>query len=73
MIQNRNLIKARCGQLRLKFNRKAGRWLMTGGKYGEHCIYEPCYNTRTNAHWFGYCQNNGHKPNAADNCPAELS
>lgn len=60
-------IVSRCDKLRLWTD--GSKWKMTGGKYGEHAIYEPCYNARVHAHWFGYCQNNGAKPNAADNCP----
>ena len=67
MTTTRTKIVAKCESLRLKTN--GDKWEMTGGKFGSHVIYEPCYNNRVHAHWFGYCQNNGAKPNAADNCP----
>ena len=36
-------------------------WIMSGGKWGAHRLYEPCYNERVVAHWQGYCFNNGVK------------
>lgn len=65
-------IAARCGPLRLWRTKKdAGgdMWEMKGGKFGPHTIYAACYSARVHSHWFGYCENNGQKPNAADNCP----
>jgi len=62
-------IMARCGNLRLWFHPVRTQWTMTGGTYGEHAIYEPCYNDRVHAHWDGYCVNNGHKHVTVDQMP----
>ena len=50
---------AKSGPLKLHVMNE--RWMMSGGKYGGHAIYEPCYNERVAAHWQGYCVNNGVK------------
>lgn len=55
----RNRIAAKCGNLRLWFNRHTSAWNMTGGQWGTHRIYETSFNERVNAHWKGYAANNG--------------
>ena len=46
---------------KLKLTQKDNRWTMTGGKWGPHGLYEPCFNHRVSAHWEGYMTNNGIK------------
>jgi len=62
-------IKAKAGKLILQFDDKKEQWIMSGGQFGNHAICAPnCYNDRVNAHWTGYCLNNGIKINV-DNMP----
>lgn len=56
------VVKTRYGKLELLFNSITNHWKMTGGAYGSHGLYEPCYNERVSAHWLGYIVNNGLTP-----------
>jgi hypothetical protein len=46
--------------IKLQYDTNNNQWIMTGGKYGQHSIYEPpVFNDRVYAHWLGYLINNG--------------
>ena len=56
-------IVSRCLGLRLRFQPKYKRWIMTGGKFGIHSLFAPnVYNARVASHWEGYIKNNGIDP-----------
>jgi len=59
------MIIAKAGNLSLEYIEGTKRdvsFVMRGGHYGEHSLFEPCYNARVASHWSGYCANNGEKP-----------
>jgi hypothetical protein len=56
----RKYIVSKCENLRLWFQPKYKQWIMTGGKFGIHYLFEPnVYNSRVATHWMGYIKNNG--------------